>query len=197
MKPDIHRLLELQRLFALFNQIERGVHRKHNDDFVAENDVEHSYSLAMTAWYLSKWFPELDQSLVIRYALAHDLVETYAGDTFAFAPDDELDSKQAREKVAFKTLEKEWHDFEDLLESIKAYETRDSNEARFVYALDKIMPIMQVFIHEGYSWKVHSISAEKIHAYKIDKIALSPEIKPYFDQLHELLLKHPEIIARR
>ena len=82
MKADITRLLELQRLLAAFSQVERMNHRKHADAFVPENDTEHSYNLAMTAWYLAKWFPELNRDLLIRYALVHDLVEVHAGDTY-------------------------------------------------------------------------------------------------------------------
>ena len=196
MKPDIHRLIELQQLFLVFTQIERGVHRKQNDVFIPENDSEHSYTLAMTAWYLSKWFPELNQSKLIRFALAHDLVEIHAGDTFFYGTPEELGSKQEREAIAYKQLENDWSDFDDMLSSIKSYETRDSNEARFVYALDKVLPIIQVFINEGYSWKKHKITMDVLHEYKVDKISLSPEVKEYFDQLIVVLQKHPEIISR-
>lgn len=195
-KPDIHRLLELQKLFAEFNQIDRGVHRTHGDNYVPENDTEHSYNLAMTAWYLCQWFPELDSSLVIKYALAHDLVEIHAGDTFFYGTEEELASKADREAKALEKLRSDWPDFAEMTEAARTYELKDSAEARFVYALDKVMPIMLVFIHDGYSWKENGITAKVLHEYKQDKIALSPEIKPYFDELYELLLKHPHIIAK-
>lgn len=196
MKPDIHRLLELQKLLAAFNQIDRGVHRTHSENFVPENDTEHSYNLAMTAWYLCQWFPELDDGLVIKYALAHDLVEIHAGDTFFYGSKEDLDSKSEREAKALQILEKDWPDFTEMTDAAKTYELKDSPEACFVYALDKVMPIMLVFIHDGYSWKQNGVTAKIVHQYKQDKIALSPEIKPYFDELYKLLLKHPEIIKK-
>jgi 5'-deoxynucleotidase YfbR-like HD superfamily hydrolase len=76
MKANIHRLLELQQLLLVFSQVERRNHRKHNDQYIRENDTEHSYNLAMTAWYLAQWFPDLNKDLIIQYALVHDLVET-------------------------------------------------------------------------------------------------------------------------
>ncbi len=194
MQPDIHRLIELQKLLLQFSHVERRVHRKHHDAVIYENDTEHSYNLAVTAWFLCGWFPDLDRDKVIRYALAHDFVEVHAGDTFIYADAAELATKEAREKEALSQLTHEWGDFEELYKTIALYEKRDDSESRFVYALDKIMPIMLVYIHDGYSWKVDEVTAKMLYDAKIDKVNLSPEIKPYFDQLHSLLLAHPEII---
>lgn len=196
MKPDIYRLLELQKLLAAFNQIDRGVHREHIGNFVAENDTEHSYNLAMTAWYLCQWFPELDSNLVIKYALAHDLVEIHAGDTFFYGSKEELDSKAEREAKALQQLRADWPDFTAMTDAAETYEKKDSPEACFVYALDKVMPIMLVYIHDGYSWKESGITVKILHEYKQDKIALSPEIKPYFDEIYNILLEHPEVFAK-
>lgn len=194
MQPDIHRLLKLQKLLLQFSHVERRVHRKHNDAVVYENDTEHSYNLAMTAWFLCHWFPDLNRDTVIRYALVHDLVEVHAGDTFIYADEAELATKEAREKDALDKLAREWGDFEELYKTIETYEKREDDESRFVYALDKIMPIMLVYIHDGYSWAVDNVTAKMLYDAKIDKVKVSPEIKPYFDQLHSLLLEHPEII---
>lgn len=196
MKPDIHRLLELQKLWAAFNQIDRAVHRDHLGTFVAENDTEHSYNLAMTAWYLCQWFPELDSNLVIKYALAHDLVEIHAGDTFFAGTEEELSSKAEREEKALQTLRADWPDFAEMTESAADYEKKDSPEACFVYALDKVMPIMLVYIHNGYSWRHNEVTAQMLQEYKADKIALSPQIKPFFDQLYRLLLERPELFEK-
>ena len=196
MKPDIHRLLELQRLLAEFSQVERVTHRKHLGEFVAENDTEHSYNLAMTGWYLANWFPELDKNLIIKYGLVHDMVEVHAGDTFLFGSAEELDSKQEREEKALKQLKKDWADFKDMTDAIDDYEARSNPEARFIYALDKIMSPMLIYLHEGYSWKKESVTADMIHAAKVEKVKLSPEIEPYFEQLHALLLQHPELFPK-
>lgn len=196
MKIEFKRLLEWQRLLALFNQVERSVHRKHDDKFVFENDTEHSYNLAMTAWYLAQQFPELDKDLIIRYALVHDLVEAHAGDTYAFGSEDDLASKHQREEEALAKLKKDWPDFADMNEAIQAYEDRADAESRFVYALDKILPAMVTYINEGYSWEYHSVTADMIHESKKDKVGVSPEIAPYYEELHELLLSRPDLIRR-
>lgn len=196
MKPDIHRLLELQELLAAFNDVEREVHRKHNDTFISENDTEHSYNLAMTAWYMSKWFPSLDKNLLIQYAMVHDLVEVYAGDTFIYGSEEELASKESREADALKRLTDEWTDFPDMIEAIEVYETKKNSEARFIYALDKLIPVMLVYIHEGFSWKKHSVTVDMLYKNKVPKVSLAPELLPYLEQLHSLLLEHPELIKK-
>jgi len=199
MKPDIHRLLEFQKLLAAFSQVERGAHRSHLGTFVPENDTEHSYNLAMTGWYLSQWFPELDKNKVISYALIHDLVEVHAGDTYFYGSKEDLNSKVDREAQALKQLEKDWSDFEDLTKAIHNYEKKSEPESQFVYALDKIMPIMLIYIHDGYSWKKNGVTAKMLHdakQQKISQIETSPRILPYFEQLYGLLLERPDLIKK-
>lgn len=195
-KPDIHRLLELQKLLLAFSQVDRVLERKHGEQYIHENDTEHSYNLAMTAWFLAPHFPELDANLLIRYGLVHDLVEVHAGDTDVYAPDHIIATKQAREAVAAQKLREDWADFPDIHRLIERYENRADAEARFVYALDKIMPIMQIYINEGHTWKVGGITLGKLDAVKATKVALSPEIKAYYDELYALLLASPELISK-
>jgi putative hydrolases of HD superfamily len=191
-KPDIHRLLEFQQLLLKFSQIERVVDRKQGEAYISESDTEHSYNLALTAWYVVSYFPSLDGDLVIRLALIHDMVEIHAGDTYVYAPQAHLDTKAEREQAALEQLREEWPDFSDMTSHMTDYETRTTPEAKFVYALDKIMPIMQIYINEGYTWKREQITAERLDAIKRDKVALSPEIVPYYEQLYAILIDHPE-----
>ena len=194
MKADIHRLLELQKLLIAFSDIERVIHRRRGDTFIKENDTEHSYNLAMTAWFLSQWFPELDKDLLIRYSLIHDLVEVHAGDTFIYGPQSELDSKKQREADALKKLENDWPDFQSLTQGIKTYESHSDAESRFVYALDKVMPIMMIYLNDGYTWKKESVDVTMLYEAKLEKIKQSPEILPYFEQLYAMLLERPDLI---
>lgn len=194
-RPDLQRLIELQNLLLAFSQIDRGVYRRHGDGYINETDTEHSYNLAMSAWFLAPYFPKLDRDLLIRYSLVHDLVEVHAGDTNVYAPAHIIATKHARETAAAEKLHADWADFPDMHDLIKRYEERTDPEARFVYALDKIMPIMQIYLNDGHTWKVAGITAARLDAVKADKVALSPEIKPYYDELYALLLASPELIS--
>lgn len=189
-KPDIHRLLEFQKLLVDFQSVERRLH--YPGTHKPENDTEHSYNLAMTAWYLSQYFPTLDRDIVIRYALVHDLVEVHAGDTYAYGDAKDLATKPEREAKALTKLKEDWHDFPEMTNLITDYESTNSDEVAFVYALDKIMPIMLIFLGEGYTWHKENIDFDKLHSTKLAKVARSPIVARYYDQLHKLLLEHPD-----
>lgn len=188
-KPDISRLIEFQELLLRFGAIERTIdippHFQRQ-----ENDIEHSYALAMSAWLLSSHFPELDRDKLIRYALAHDLVEIYAGDTYIYADQEYVSSKPDREAEALKRLSAEWPDFAELWDTIHDYETKGSREAKFIYALDKIQPIMLLYIGKGYGWRKHNVTLPQLHENKKVKVTASPEINEYYERLYELLVEN-------
>ncbi len=192
-RPDIARLVEFQKLLAQFSQIDRRLHRRHGKAMRQENDSEHSYNLAMTAFLLSEHFPNLNQAMLLKYALVHDLVELHAGDTYAYAPEAVIATKLEREANAAQQLKREWPDFPELHKLIHDYEVHADPEAKFIYALDKIMPVMQIFIHEGYTWKKQDINLKMLQDKKDSQIALSPEIQSYWRQLVDVLAASPYI----
>lgn len=193
-KPDVNRLIELQKLLLQFSQVERALHRKHHGKMTHENDTEHSYNLAMSAWFLVEYFPELDKDTVIKLALVHDLVEVHAGDTYIFADEEKLASKEERETKALEQLKQDWPDFPDMLNYITDYEHRKTKESKFVYALDKVIPVITILINEGHTWRVSNMTLDRLHDHKNDKVNLSPEIQAYYVQLYELLLKIPHLL---
>lgn len=191
-KPNIQRLVALQELLVQFRGIKRMV-RIPGSIEEQETDVEHSYALAMAAWFLAPHFPELDQAKIIRYALAHDLVEIHAGDTFAFADQSQIDGKKAREEASAAQLRADWPDFPDLHQAIDTYERKADREAKFVYALDKIMPAILNYLTDGYVWKAHHITFEQFRHEKETKIPVSPEVYEYYEQLRALLEQRPDL----
>jgi 5'-deoxynucleotidase YfbR-like HD superfamily hydrolase len=195
-RPDISRLIELQRLALQFQAIERHVCYTSDELDRAENDVEHSYALALVAWFLCEHFTELDRDTVMRYALAHDLVEVYAGDTSVFADGEKLASKAEREAQALMQLSNEWPDFPDLLSCISEYEARANDEAKFVYSLDKIMPIILNYSQDGRGWRKHNITLRQLHETKKVKVQTDPRISKYYDELYRLLVEAPELFGQ-
>jgi len=185
-KPELQRLLDLQTFLLAFRDIERVNYLPNKGD-TPENDVEHSYHLAMAAWFLAQYFPHLNRDKIIRYAMAHDLVEVHAGDTYIFADDDSINTKKQREHDAFEKIKKDWKDFPDLIDAIAAYESKNDEESKFVYALDKIMPIMMNFLGKGYGEHKHKITLDVLHEHKKDKVSASPEINEYYHDLYNLL----------
>lgn len=134
----LDKLLQFTKLLNEFRAIERMIPVQGTSRF--ENDTEHSYDLAMLAWYIvSSAKMPLDHDKVIRYALVHDFLEVYAGDTYIYSKDAaHLASKHDRETMAIVKLRETLTEFPDLHQTINAYEARQDAESRFVYALDKI-----------------------------------------------------------
>lgn len=195
-KPDIHRLLTLQRMLLAFRAIERILPIPPSIDKM-ENDVEHSYSLAMTAWFLASYFPHLDRDRLIRLALAHDLIEIHSGDTYAYHDNPELATKAERETAALEKLARDWPDWPEITEHIADYQSHSSEEAKFVYALDKLMPALMDYINEGRAWRHLGISFEDFMHEKEKKMPVSPDVYAYYQELLAILSKTPELFAAK
>lgn len=167
-----------------FQQIRRQV--LVNGEDRQENDWEHSFQTAMLAWYIinaSDGDLDLDTGKVLKFALAHDLVEVYAGDTpFQEAGED----KEKREAKAAQRLQNEFPEFAALHSVIEAYEKNEQDEAQFVYALDKIIPLINIYMDGGRSWRKDGVTLEILQKHKKDKFNNSPQIEAYYEQLIEL-----------
>ena len=157
-----------------------------------ENDVEHRYMLTMLAWYLvRKDKLSLNLDLILRYALVHDLVEVYAGDTYIYDPT-AVATKHEREAKAGERLKREYPEFDDLHETIVAYEQQEDAESRFVRALDKVMPLLVGYTDGWRRWREEKVTLQMAVDAKQEIINRSPEVRPYFDALVEELKGHPE-----
>ena len=192
----IDKLLNFMRLIGDFQKIERKVlvNGSHRD----ENDLEHSYSLAMLAWYfVSINNIEVDIDKVIKYALIHDLVEVYAGDTYFYTTDNSVvDSKKEREKNALERIKSEFPDLKDITDMISVYECKGDKESKLVYELDKIEPVMKIYMDKGRSWKRDNISLEMLSSRKLNIIPKDSVVREYLDELLDLLSKEKDIFTR-
>lgn len=176
-----------------FTKIERTLllpNRSH-----PENDAEHSYQLTLLAWYLNqKLNQQLDTNKLIKLALVHDLVEVYAGDTWVFDAEKQI-SKSVREKAALERITQEFPDFTELHAEITEYETGKTDESKFIYALDKIIPILNLYIEGNGFWRQKGVTLQELVQYKTKKVARWPELVPLFNELINELKKHPEWFA--
>ena len=155
-----------------------------------ENDAEHSYQLAMVAWFLIEHDKlKLNRELCFMYALAHDLVEVYAGDTYVLDTKNIL-SKHKREKDAFKKIQKRFSNFKTLTKIIEKYEKRIDDESKFIYALDKLIPPIQIYMEDGKLFHEKKISLENVIEIKKGKIDMSPHIDKYWQELLQELRKN-------
>lgn len=192
-KPDMLRLIELQKLLLEFRNIQRASYLPGGGQ--RENDVEHSYFLAMAAWFLAPHFPLLSLEKMFRLALAHDLVEVHSGDTFVFGAQEQINSKPSRERTALRQLQQDWSDFPEMLDAIDEYANKASEEAKFVYALDKLLPPMINFLQGGRVWQENNVTIEMFKAEKEKKIPRDSPLFPYYEQILEFFLTKPELFT--
>lgn len=135
-------VIALGRMSLDFGRVNRITY--HQDGVTPESDADHTVMLGLVACALAPHVdPTLDVGLVAQYALVHDLVEVYAGDTptLRVMNADAKASKDVREYAAFLRIVDEYNaTLPWLPETIHAYEQRQTREARYVKALHKLLP---------------------------------------------------------
>lgn len=180
---DLDKVLNFLDLIHQFRSVERGVLVKSGSR--NENDSEHSYSLAMLGWYINNSFNlKLNNERILKYALAHDLVEAYAGDVHFYKQDESTTLKKHESEVAAaEKLKSVYPEFEDMHTTICDYENRVDRESRFIYALDKIEPVMNIYLDGGRTWRRDGITLEMLITMKSPKVAQDPFVKGLFSSL--------------
>ena len=172
-------LLELDQLKSVFRQS-----RLINTDRM-ENSAEHSWHLALLAVVLAEYAAEdVDLVRVVKMALIHDIVEIDAGDTNIYDEQARIEQARIEQKAAeriFGLLPKQQAaELRDLWEE---FEAKQTPEARFAGALDRLQPLLLNYHTQGQMWRHHGISSEQV--VKINRViaAGAPDLWTYAKQL--------------
>lgn len=194
MKTSLDNLLDFVRFTHEIRNIKRAILLENNNR--QENDSEHMYQLALVAWFLIESDGlRLDKYRAVSIALIHDIVEVYAGDVPAYAPEYNHPSKAENEREAALKLKRQWPAFTSLHDLIGDYEKRQTPEAIFIYALDKLLPVVNNYMYDGRTWKENNLDLNWLMKSKVDKIDVSPEINAYYKQLLKILKRNPELFG--
>jgi len=128
-----------------------------------ENSAEHSWQVCMLAQLIVCESPvKVDVVRVIEILLVHDIPEIYAGDQIVYQTKNELDVQkelQAAKRI-FGLLPEPQASW--CFSRWEEYETRETDEAVFAYAIDRLMPVLQNLRNGGQSWKENTVPLEKI-----------------------------------
>jgi putative hydrolase of HD superfamily len=190
---DLNKLIDFVRFTHEIRKVQRAIIL---DGKKIENDAEHSYQLALLAWFIIEQDNlKLDKYKCVAMALVHDVVEAYTGDVIAFASKEELVLKAKNEKEALGQLQIDWPGFTSLHELLSEYEERETEESKFVYALDKLVPIINNYLYEGKIWKKLGISLEQIKAVKKGKVDAYSWINEYYEEIIKILEQKPELFG--
>ncbi|OHB19827.1 MAG: hypothetical protein A2666_02980 [Parcubacteria group bacterium RIFCSPHIGHO2_01_FULL_47_10b] len=158
---NIDPIIKIMKLSNRLRAIERVVQIKGRASY--ENDAEHSYQLALVCWQIAEHLKlKVDLAKIFQYALAHDLVEVYAGDTPAFtASKEHIQSQHEREEQALIELKKDYKEFPEMIQAIENFEAEKDTESKLVRLLDTFIPTLNVSIDQGTFYKDHGITLEK------------------------------------
>lgn len=92
------------------------------------------------------------------------------------------DAKHKKETEARKEIEKAFKEFKALTQLINDYEKRKDQESEFVYALDKILPVMNIYLDEGRSWREHNIEFDMLVENK-NKVIINKDVADVWEEL--------------
>lgn len=167
LKKQMDFLIEIDKVKNIFRMTTVSDGSRH------ENDAEHSWHLGIMAFIFGEYMGEdIDIMKVMKMVLIHDLVEIYAGDTFAF-DEKANEDKEEREKAAADRIfgmlpEDQGQELRALWDEFEAGKTK---EAKYGDMLDRMQPLLLNYVTQGGSWKTHNIPVEKV--YKRNEITLT------------------------
>ncbi|MCR5743407.1 MAG: HD domain-containing protein [Lachnospiraceae bacterium] len=131
----------------------------------AENDAEHAWHMAIMAYLLRDYANEpVDIGRVMIMCLIHDIVEIYAGDTYAY-DDAALKTQKAREEEAkqriYSLLPEDQK--QEMMAIFDEFEEFKTPEAKFAHAMDNFQPLLLNNSNDGADWIRHGVDAAHVY----------------------------------
>ncbi len=184
---DVNRLEQQMRFLVEVDKM-KSVYRRTIliDKTRRESDAEHSWHFALMAMLLAEYAdPEkVDCARVIRMALVHDLIEIYAGDTFAYDVQGNQDKRQRETEAADKLFallpEDQAAEIRALWDEFDAMETPD---AQYAAAIDRLQPFLNNYLTQGHTWGLGGVKSAQVYE-RMDPIRVAlPEVWPFVDKM--------------
>lgn len=119
-----------------------------------ENDAEHSWHIAIMALLFTEYTVEpVDVSRAVKMCVVHDLIEIYAGDTFAYDVKGNMDKAQREQAAADKLFamlpSEQGKEIRNLWEEFDAMQTPN---AKYAACMDRLQPFLHNTLTNGHTW---------------------------------------------
>jgi putative hydrolase of HD superfamily len=181
----INKLLDFLKEIDKLKMVYRYINL--SDNSRKESTAEHTWHVCMIALLLYKEIStKIDICHALKIILVHDLVEIYAGDTFAFDFEGHKDKKEREEAAAKKLFgflpEDSQNEFYALWHE---YEAKKTPESRFAKAVDKMHAVSQNIFSSGSSWKENGVTEEMSRKRNAQAMAFDPVFKAVYDVLYQ------------
>ena len=154
-----------------------------------ENTAEHSWHMAMAVLtVIEKFDLPIDPLHSVKLSLVHDVCEIDPGDLSVFDPN--RGNKHADELRCMQRLSALPERFaKQLLPLWEEYEAQQTEEARWVKVLDRMLPFMTNYKTEGRAWRELGITETQVR----DVMAF---IQPRAPELHAWIMDKVEIATQ-
>lgn len=129
-----------------------------------ENDAEHAWHMAVMVLLLQEYAnEEIDVLRTISLLLIHDLVEIYAGDTYAYDEEGKGSQREREQEAAERLFSILPEDQSQMMRALwEEFEAEESAEAKFARTMDHIQPLMLNAASDGKSWLEHGIHLSQV-----------------------------------
>lgn len=180
---DVRPFLDALEQLKLVERRNRVVNRSR-----FENSAEHSWNVALMAHVCGAFAPKgTDLHRAVLMLLVHDVVEIYAGDTWAYAPESGSDAVQQREHAAaeklFATLPANLH--AEFFGLWREFSERETPTARYAAAIDALQPLHNHSLSGGFAPGEPRPTREHVLARKAVIADASPELWEFALELIE------------
>ncbi|SEA10232.1 putative hydrolases of HD superfamily [Lachnospiraceae bacterium NK3A20] len=168
MELSEEQLERLQRQFQFIREIDREKEIMRQtplaDNSRKEDDAEHAWHMAVMTLLLAEYSNEkIDVLHTVSMLLIHDLIEIYAGDTYAY-DEEGRKTQKARETMAadrlYALLPEDQRD--ELRALWEEFEAEETPEARFARTMDNIQPLVLNDASGGTSWIEHGVHLDQV-----------------------------------
>ena len=151
-----------------------------------ESVAEHSWMMALMAFFMKDEFPEVDMDKVIKMCIIHDLGEAFTGDIPTF------EKTEGNEKTEEELLYHRVHTLPEnyATEMIALYDEmakRETIEAKVFKAIDSLEALIQHNISDLSTWIPKEYELNKTYA--DDKVVFSEYLKVLREEVRKDTLK--------
>ena len=147
-----------------------------------ESVAEHSWRLALMAFWLRDEFPELDMNRVVQMCLIHDLGEAFTGDIPVF--DKTAADEEREEQLLFSwvdTIPEPLHT--DMRQLYREMEERATPEAKLYKALDGLEALISHNESDLATWEPNEYDLQMTYAE--DRMKFSPYMVALREQIKQ------------
>lgn len=154
--PSGNDRLDMQLKFSAEIDKMTGIIRRTSliDKSRRENDAEHSWHIATMAMLFEEYAKEpVNVPRAVEMCVVHDLIEIYAGDTFAYDIKANEGKAEREKEAADKLFSQLPQEQGKMIRSLwEEFDTMETPDAKYAACMDRLQPFMHNSLTDGFTW---------------------------------------------